>query len=114
MKPEPLVEIIGESRAIRAVVLAASRAAQVDGPVLLLGPTGVGKCAVATKIHSESRRADKPMVVINSAAIPENLLESELFGRERGAFTGAHEQVTGRYEAAEGGTLMLDEINSMP
>jgi two-component system, NtrC family, response regulator len=88
--------------------------APTDATVLLLGESGTGKERLAAALHALSRRATKPMIVINCAAIPENLLESELFGYERGAFTGAVKQTIGKVEHANGGTLFLDEIGDMP
>jgi transcriptional regulator with GAF, ATPase, and Fis domain len=82
--------------------------------VLLLGETGTGKGLIARAIHSRSARKDRPMVTVNCTALPANLIESELFGREKGAFTGAHTRQVGRFELADGGTIFLDEIGEMP
>jgi transcriptional regulator with GAF, ATPase, and Fis domain len=85
-----------------------------EATVLLLGETGTGKGVVARAIHSRSTRKDRPMVTVNCTSLPANLIESELFGRERGAFTGANARQMGRFELADGGTIFLDEIGEMP
>jgi len=110
----PTTEIIGQSPAIRKVKQLISAVASKEATVLITGPTGTGKEVVARTIHALSPRADKKLVVINCAAFPENLLESELFGYEKGAFTGADRTKQGRFELADGGTLFLDEIGEMP
>src|SRR6266850_118897 len=112
---EPLCEgIVGQSPAIRDVVSLLETVAPADSTVLLLGETGTGKELVARAIHERSRRAQRPMVKLNCAAIPSGLLESEVFGHERGAFTGAVTQRTGRLELADSGTLFLDEVGDLP
>ena len=88
--------------------------APTDAAVLILGETGTGKELVARAVHSTSHRRDRPLVKLNCAALPANLIESDLFGHEKGAFTGAHTQKTGRFELADGGTLFLDEIGDLP
>ncbi len=108
------VEFIGESRAIEEVKKTISRLAKTDATILISGETGTGKELVTMLLHSESARGDKPLVVVNCGAIPDNLLESELFGYEKGAFTGAYMQRKGKFELAHGGTLCLDEIGELP
>ena len=108
-------QIVAESHEIREAFELAGRVAQVDAPVLIMGETGAGKEVIANYIHRHSKRASSPLLKINCGAIPENLLESELFGYERGAFTGANEKgKLGLFEACQGGTLILDEIGEMP
>jgi DNA-binding NtrC family response regulator len=104
----------GRSAALREVLALGSRVAETDATVLVLGESGTGKELLARSIHALSRRSTKPFLAINCAALPETLLESELFGHERGAFTGAERLHRGRVEAAEGGTLFLDEIGDVP
>jgi Nif-specific regulatory protein len=106
-------EIIGESPAVRKVYEFIRRAAPADSTVLITGESGTGKELVARAIHSNSKRAEHPFIAINCAALPETLLESELFGHEKGAFTGAIAQKKGKFEAAESGTVFLDEIGEM-
>ncbi|WP_218354113.1 PEP-CTERM-box response regulator transcription factor [Alteromonas lipotrueiana] len=106
--------IIGNSEAIQAVVRRAEKIAGTDISTLLLGESGTGKEVFARSIHEHSPRKDQPFVAINCASIPENLLESELFGYEKGAFTGANKTTLGKIETAQGGTLFLDEIGDMP
>lgn len=106
--------VIGNSDAIQAVVRKAEKIAGTDISTLLLGESGTGKEVFARSIHEHSARKDKPFVAINCASIPENLLESELFGYEKGAFTGANKTTMGKIETAQGGTLFLDEIGDMP
>lgn len=104
----------GNSKALEAALSIAARAAKTDVAILLLGESGVGKEVFASYIHENSPRAKKPFVAINMAAIPDNLIESELFGFEKGAFTDATEAKAGQFELANGGTLFLDEIGEMP
>jgi sigma-54 specific flagellar transcriptional regulator A len=106
--------IIGEAPAIAALRQLVRQVAPSDASVLLVGPSGSGKEVVARAIHAGSRRAGKPFVAINCGAIPRDLLESELFGHEKGSFTGAFALHKGRFEEAHGGTLFLDEIGDMP
>jgi Nif-specific regulatory protein len=105
--------IIGTSQSIRRIFDIISKVADTDGTVLISGESGTGKELIARAIHYNSSRADKPMVVVNCGAIPEELLESELFGHEKGAFTGAYKTRIGRFELANGGTFFLDEISEM-
>ncbi len=105
--------IVGQSEALRHVLDLGMRVAKSNATVLLLGETGTGKEVMAKAIHKASPRADKPCVAINCAALPETLLESELFGHEAGAFTGAVSRKLGRFELADGGTLFLDEIGDL-
>ena len=107
-------EIVGSSPDFRAALAIAAKAARARVAVLVEGESGVGKAVVAEAIHAASPRAKKPMITINCAAMPANLIESELFGHEKGAFTGAFERKTGRIHEADGGTLFLDEIGEMP
>lgn len=107
-------KIIGQSEGILAASRKAERIAQTDISTLLLGESGTGKEVFARSIHEHSLRKDKPFVAINCASIPENLLESELFGYEKGAFTGANKTTPGKIETAQNGTLFLDEIGDMP
>ena len=106
--------MVGNSQPLQALIEQIHRAAPTRATVLISGPTGAGKELAAKAIHELSRRADKPFVRLNCGAIPENLVESELFGHERGAFTGADKKHEGRFERANGGTLFLDEIGEMP
>ncbi|HJR09689.1 MAG TPA: sigma-54 dependent transcriptional regulator [Pyrinomonadaceae bacterium] len=106
--------IIGESDAIKRAVSETQRVATTEATVLLLGESGTGKELFARAVHHLSPRRDQPFVAINCAAIPETLIESELFGHERGAFTGANERRPGKFELATGGTVFLDEIGELP
>jgi len=106
--------IIGESQALRRTLEAVEQVAATDATVLLTGETGTGKELIARSLHRRSPRARGPLVMVNCSAIPETLLASELFGHERGAFTGAIERRRGRFEQAHGGTLFLDEVAEMP
>jgi DNA-binding NtrC family response regulator len=107
-------DILGESQTIREAVMVAQKAAAANSTVLLLGESGTGKEVFAHAIHRWSDRREKPLVVVNCVALSEHLLESELFGHEKGAFTGAHQVKKGKFELAHGGTVFLDEIGDMP
>jgi two-component system nitrogen regulation response regulator GlnG len=111
---EATPEILGQAPAMQEVFRAIGRLSQSHATVLITGESGTGKELVARALHRHSPRAAKPFIAINTAAIPRELLESELFGHERGAFTGAQAQRRGRFEQAEGGTFFLDEIGDMP
>jgi two-component system nitrogen regulation response regulator GlnG len=111
---EEAPEILGQAPAMQEVFRAIGRLSQSTATVLLTGESGSGKELVARALHRHSARSAKPFIAINTAAMPKDLLESELFGHERGAFTGAQVQRRGRFEQAEGGTLFLDEIGDMP
>ncbi|TAN46059.1 MAG: sigma-54-dependent Fis family transcriptional regulator [Nitrospirae bacterium] len=106
--------IIGKSEAMKGVFAMIERVAASDATVLILGESGTGKELVATTIHYQSKRKDKPLIKVNCAALPESLIESELFGYEKGAFTGAMKRKPGRFELANGGTIFLDEIGDIP
>ncbi|HSL18601.1 MAG TPA: sigma-54 dependent transcriptional regulator [Methylomirabilota bacterium] len=106
--------LIGSSPPMQRLYRTIEKVAATDATVLVLGESGTGKELVARTLHRSSRRGDGPFVAVNCAAIPDTLIESELFGHERGAFTGAHRRRPGRFEEAAGGTLFLDEIASMP
>ncbi len=107
-------DMIGTSQKMQDVFATIRKVATTDAPVLITGESGTGKELVARAIHRLSIRGSKPFIPINCSAIPENLIESELFGHEKGTFTGAHAQRIGRFEMAEGGTLFLDEIGDLP
>src|SRR6202162_3123347 len=111
---ETAPEILGQAPAMQEVFRIIGRLSQSHATVLITGESGTGKELVASALHRHSPRAAKPFIAINTAAIPKDLLESELFGHERGAFTGAQSMRRGRFEQAEGGTLFLDEIGDMP
>jgi DNA-binding NtrC family response regulator len=106
--------ILGESVAIQKIVEVIGQVAPTDITVMISGESGVGKDVIARAIHASSSRSKKPLVTVNSGAIPEGLIESELFGHERGSFTGASDQRKGYFELADGGTIFLDEIGEMP
>jgi PAS domain S-box-containing protein len=107
-------EIVGQSDALRAVLNDVKQVAETDATVLVLGETGTGKELIARAIHFASRRRDKPLVKVNCAAIPAALIESEFFGHEQGAFTGATKKRDGRFALAHGGTIFLDEVGELP
>jgi formate hydrogenlyase transcriptional activator len=107
-------EIIGQSRALSHLFSQVEQVAPTQATVLLLGETGTGKGVVARAIHSRGSRKDRPLITVNCTTLPANLIESELFGREKGAFTGADARQIGRFELADGGTIFLDEIGEMP
>ena len=107
-------EIVGRSPSLLAVLAKVDRVARTDATVLITGETGTGKELIARAIHSRSRRSEKPLVKVNCAALPTGLIESELFGHEKGAFSGALARRLGRFELANGGTIFLDEVGEMP
>lgn len=107
-------EIVGQSRVLREALDKVRLVASTDSSVLILGETGTGKELIARAVHSYSKRKDRPLIKVNCAALPSGLIESELFGHEKGAFTGATEKRIGRFELADGGTLFLDEIGEIP
>ena len=106
-------EIVGSSPALQRVLAQVAKVAQTDATVLISGETGTGKELVARAIHRRSRRASRPFVALNCAAIPRDLIASELFGHEKGAFTGAVQRRLGRFELANGGTIFLDEVGEL-
>jgi formate hydrogenlyase transcriptional activator len=107
-------EIVGSSKPIRQLLKQVEKVAPSDSTVLILGETGTGKELIARALHRRSKRANRPFIRVNCAAIPQSLIASELFGHEKGAFTGALQRRVGRFEAANGGTLFLDEIGELP
>ena len=106
--------MVGTSPGMREVLSSIRKVAPTDSTVLITGETGSGKELVARAIHQRSRRASRPFVSVNCGAVPASLIASELFGHEKGAFTGASDRRAGRFEVAEGGTLFLDEISELP
>lgn len=110
----PFSSIIGQSPALESLLRSASIAAMTDVTILIKGETGTGKEVLANALQKASSRANKPFITLNCAALPESLIESELFGHKKGAFTGAVANQQGLFQAADGGTLFLDEINSLP
>lgn len=111
---ESFANIVGSSPALKATLSDLELAARSDATVLILGESGTGKELAARALHLNSRRKDGPFVVVNCGAIPENLIESELFGHRRGSFTGANEERKGKFEVASGGTILLDEVAELP
>jgi formate hydrogenlyase transcriptional activator len=107
-------DIIGQSEAMKSVLVQAEQVAETDSTVLILGETGTGKELLARAIHNMSGRRNSPLVVVNCAAMPSALVEGELFGREKGAYTGAITRQTGRFEVAHGSTIFLDEVGELP
>ncbi len=107
-------EIVGHSEPMQAIFKLIGKVAPTDAQVLIEGESGTGKEVVANAIQRHSKRNNKPYIKVNCGALPENLLESEIFGHEKGAYTGAHSRVLGRFEIANSGTILLDEINNMP
>ena len=107
-------ELIGKSHTFRTVLHQVEQVGPTDSTALILGETGTGKGLIARRIHQQSERKDRPMVTVNCAALPATLIESELFGHEKGAFTGAVDRKIGRFELADGGTIFLDEIGDLP
>ena len=107
-------EIVGADFGLKGVLEQVRQVAQIDSPVLLLGETGTGKDVIANALHSFSSRKDGPFIRVNCGAIPDSVIDSELFGHEKGAFTGAISQKRGRFERADGGTIFLDEVGELP
>ncbi|MCX8023056.1 MAG: sigma 54-interacting transcriptional regulator [Syntrophorhabdaceae bacterium] len=114
LRKELTEEIIGMESGLRGVMEHVRKVAQLSSPVLLLGETGTGKEVIANAIHNLSSRSNGPMIKVNCGAIPDSLIDSELFGHEKGAFTGAISQKRGRFERADGGTIFLDEVSELP
>jgi len=113
-RPSMFEEIIGSSEPLRRVLVQVAKVAPTDSTVLILGETGTGKELVSHAIHKRSHRSERPFIRVNCAAIPQSLVNAELFGHEKGAFTGATQRRFGRFEAADGGTLFLDEVGELP
>src|SRR5258708_11879323 len=107
-------EIVGTSPALREIMSLVSKVARTDAAVLVTGETGTGKELIARAIHKQSHRSSRPFVSVNCAATPRDLIASELFGHEKGSFTGATQQRLGRFELASGGTIFLDEVGELP
>src|SRR6202035_5310607 len=107
-------EIVGSSEALRRVLVQVSKVAPTDSTVLVLGETGTGKELIARAIHNRSKRSNRAFIRVNCAAIPAALIASELFGHEKGSFTGALDRRLGRFESADGGTIFLDEVGDLP
>lgn len=113
-KTSTFEEVIGTSSALQMVLARAAKVAPTDSTVLILGETGTGKELIARAIHKRSKRSERPFISVNCAAVPSSLIMSELFGHEKGAFTGAVQRRPGRFELAEGGTIFLDEVGDLP
>ena len=113
-QPLPFEEIVGSAPDFRGALAIAAKAARTRAPVLIEGESGTGKEVIAHAIHAASPRGRRPMIIVNCGAIPSNLVESELFGHEKGAFTGAFDRQIGRFAQADGGTIFLDEIGELP
>src|SRR5438132_2660425 len=107
-------EVLGTSSALQNVLALAAKVAPTDSSVLIAGETGTGKELIARAIHKRSKRGERSFVGVNCAAIPSSLIVSELFGHEKGAFTGALQRRLGRFESADGGTIFLDEVGELP
>ena len=107
-------DIVGSSESLRKVLRQVAKVAPTDSTVLVLGETGTGKELIARAIHKRSGRAERAFIAVNCAAIPASLISSELFGHEKGAFTGATQRRIGRFESANGGTIFLDEVGDLP